>query len=64
MCTCMKPWMSILPPPPCPVHSLWSAGRPAPIIITIESPDRRHGTFVEIAGNDESYVWQPISYEI
>lgn len=20
-CTCMQPWMSILPPPPCPVHA-------------------------------------------
>ena len=19
-CTCMRPWMSVLPPPPCPVH--------------------------------------------
>lgn len=33
MCSCMKPWMSVLPPPPCPVHSLWSAGRPPPIIV-------------------------------
>lgn len=20
-CTCMRPWLCVLPPPPCPVHS-------------------------------------------
>lgn len=30
-CTCLRPWMAITPPPPCPVHgnaSRWKVVRP------------------------------------
>lgn len=33
-CTCLRPWMSILPPPPCPVHPPWHFNAPPTLTVT------------------------------